>query len=263
MSMPPPRPRLPLGYLFLSVLITLAVPLGCLQQAPAPSVERSVAVLVALLRDKNPETRRTSAESLGKIGDRSAASSILPLLTDPVSLVRAAAAQSLGRMAMQDDEAVIAGLARSLGDPDDKVRQAAALAIGEIEPSPRQLAPVAGLLKASDVQLRRAAVRALLSLDTAEVVEWLLPLLNDPDAEVRQGAVAAIGLSGDARAVAALQKRLLQDPSASVRAEAVYHLGELSGHDTRTLLRAAVEKETDAGVRRWIEAELTRSSAND
>jgi HEAT repeat protein len=261
--MPPLGPHVRLLFLSLSVLIPFAAPHGCLQEAPVPSADRSIAVVVALLQDENPEIRRTSAESLGKIGDRSAVSSVLPLLTDPVSEVRAAAAQSLGRMAMPNDETVIAGLSRSLGDSDDRVRQAATLAIGEIEPSPHQLPMVAGLLRSSDVQLRRAAVHTLLSLDTGQVVDWLLPLLDDPDAEVRQGAVAGIGLSGDARAVAALRKRLLHDASPAVRTQAAYHLGELSGQDTRTLLRTAVEKETDPGVRRWIEAELKALRAND
>ena len=236
---------------------------GCLQEAPAPSVERGVAVLVALLQDTNIDVRRTAAESLGKVGDRSALPALLMLLTDHEPVVRATTAQALGRVATPDDAAVIGALARSIGDPDDRVRQAGALAISEIEPSPRQLGSMVDLLRASDVQIRRAAVRALMSLDTGQVVEWLLPLLDDPDAEVRQGTVAALGLSGDARAVAALGKRLVRDSSPAVRTEAAYHLGELSGQDTRALLRVAVEKEADRGVRRWIEAELKALRAND
>jgi len=251
------------SFLSLSILIPCAAQLGCLQDANAPSVERSLAVLLALLHDEHPDVRRTAAESLGKIGDRSALPAVLLLLTDTVPAVRAAAAQALGRMATPDDEAVIAGLARSLADLDNRVRQSAALAIDEIEPSPRQLTPVNVLLRASDVQVRRAAVRALMSLDTEQVIEWLLPLLDDPDAEVRQGAVSALGLSGDARVTSALRKRLVHDSSPAVRAEAAYHLGELSGHDTRPLLRMALEKETDHGVRRWIEAELKALRVND
>ena len=256
MSMPPAGQHIRLRSLSLSLLMCFAPLSGCLQDAKAPSVERGVALLIGLLEDTHPDIRRTSVESLGKIGDRSAAPAVLARLTDPVSPVRAAAAQALGRLASREDQAVIDGLARALRDPEDSVRQAAALAIGEIEPSPRQLSTVAELLRASDVKLRRAAVRALLSLDTAQVVDWFLPLLDDPDAEVRQGAVAALGLSGDGRAVRALGQRLMHDPSAAVRAEAAYHLGELNGQDRVTLLRTAAERETDPGVRRWIEAEL-------
>ena len=249
--------------LLVFLLIGSVVPFGCLQEAPTPSVEGGVAVLLALLQDKNPEIRRTAVESLGKIGDPSALPAVLPLLSDPVASVRAASAQALGRMATPAHDSVIAGLAHALRDTDDRVREAAALAIADIEPSSRQLAPVRDLLRASDVEVRRSAVRGLVSLDMGKGIDWLLPLVDDPDAEVRQGAVAALGFSGDVRAGFALGKRLVQDPSPGVRAEAAYHLGKLNGQNAYALLRAAVEKETDPGVRRWIEAELKALRVND
>jgi HEAT repeat protein len=248
---------------FLLLIVISAVQSGCLQEAPTPSVERGIAVLIALLQDESPEVRTTAAESMGKIGDRTALPAVLPLLHDPMPVVRATTAQALGRMASSADEAVIMELSRALEDPADTVRQAAALAIGDIEPSPRQLSTVADLLRSSDAHVRRAAVHALLALDTSQIASWLLPALDDPDAEVRQGAVAALGLSGDKRAEMALLKRLSQDPAPAVRAEAAYHLGELNGRDTATVLRAAVKKEPDPGVRRWMEAELKALRAND
>jgi len=220
-------------------------------------------LLVTLLQDENPEVRRTAAESLGKIGDRSPIPALLPVLIDAVPAVRAAAAQALGRIAGPADEDVIDGLARALQDPSDTVRQAAALALGDVEPSPGQLAFTSELLRASDVGVRRAAVRALLTLDTAQSADRLLPLLDDPDAEVRQSAVGALGFSGDARAGAALGVRLAKDPSPAVRAEAAYHLGKLNGPQIRSMLQAAAEKEADRGVRRWIEAELRALRGND
>jgi HEAT repeat protein len=246
-----------------SLVIGFALQLGCLQEAPAPSVERSIAVLMALLRDETPELRRTAAESLGKIGDRSAASALLPLLTDPTPSVRAAAAQALGRMADSRDDAVITALIQRLEDSSDRVKQVAALAIGEIEASASQLGPVADLLRAPDVEVRRAAVRALLLVETRPFTEALLPLLNDQDVEVRQGAVAALSLSGDQRAAAAVARRLAEDPSPAVRTEAAYHLGHLSGPAIRARLHAVLGKESDAGVRRWIEADVRGLRVND
>jgi HEAT repeat protein len=236
---------------------------GCLQEAPAPSIERGVAVLIVLLQDDNPDIRRTAAESLGKIGDRSAIPMTLPLLTDPLPAIRAAAAKALGRMAAPADDDVIAGLVHALQDSSDLVKQAAALAIGDIEPPAIRLASVADLLRSSDAQVRRAAVRALLLLDTGQIAGWLLPVLDDSDADIRQAAVAALGASGDPRVATALATRLAQDPSAGVRAEAAYHLGESSGQQLRTVLQTAMQKEADRGVRRWIEAELRALRAND
>jgi hypothetical protein len=45
--------------------------------------------------------------------------------------------------------------------------------------------------------------------------------------------------------------------------EAAYHLGELNGQDTRTVLQTAIVKESHGGVRRWIEEELRGLRAND
>jgi HEAT repeat protein len=251
---------LPSYAMSLALLIGCAVQSGCFQGTPAPSVERGIAVLIPLLHDRSPEVRRTAAESLGKIGDPSTATALVPLLTDPTPSVRTAAAQALGRIADPTDEAVITALIRALQDSSNRVKQVAALAIAEIEPSARQLRAVADLLRAPDVQVRRAAVRALLVVDTGPFVEALLPMMDDPDAEGRQGAVAALSLSGDPRAAAALEKRLAQDPSPAVRAEAAYHLGQLSGGGILARLQA---KESDPDVRRWIEAELRGLRVND
>jgi len=89
----------------LSLLIGCGMQWGCFQEAPAPSVERGIAVLIPLLRDDTPELRRTAAESLGKIGDRSAVPALLPVLTDPTPSVRAAAAQALSSNAWRLVEA--------------------------------------------------------------------------------------------------------------------------------------------------------------
>ena len=251
--------RSPLS-LFVLFCLTLV---GCLQEAPGPFPGQSKALLTALLKDINPEMRRTAVESLGKIGDRTAVPSVLPLLTDPIPLVRAAAAQALGRMATPADEAAVAGLTEALRDPADNVRQAAAMAIGDIEPSPRQLAVITTLAQGTDVRVRRIAVQALQSLDTSPVASALLPLADDPDAEVRQGTVACLGNSDDVRAGRVLKQRLAQDPSPAVRAQAAYHLGEVRGIDARSVLEAAAAKELDSGVRRWIEAELRSLRGSD
>ena len=237
--------------------------IGCLQEAPTPSAERTAALLISLLHDESFEVRRTAAESLGKIGDQSAVAALLPVLTDPVPAVRAAAAQALGRMSAASDEAVVAGLSRSLEDPADAVKQSAAMAIGEIEPLSRLLKPVVNLVHASDVHVRRAAIRALLEVDTSLWTPLLLPALEDPDTEVRQGTVAVLGASGNSQVRTEIQRRFLRDQSPAVRVEAAYHMAELGGTETRSVLQGAFEKDPDRGVRRWIEAELNSLRGSD
>ena len=237
--------------------------IGCLQEAPAPSAERTVVLLLSLLQDESSEVRQTAAESLGKIGYQPAVAAVLPLLTDPTPAVRVAAAKALGRMAPASNDTVLIALSRSLEDPDEGVKQAAAMAIGEIEPLSRQLKPVVDLVRAPNVHVRRAAIHALLQVDTTLWTPLLLRALEDPDAEVRQTVVAVLGGSGNPQAGAAIRNRIARDSSPGVRAEAAYHMEELGGSETRSVLQEAFKKDPDRGVKRWIEAELNSLRGSD
>jgi len=125
------------------------------------------------------------------------------------------------------------------------------VAIGEIEPGSRSLQPVVGLLRSSDAAIRKAAVWALLQVDSSELVPALVAAGRDSDAEVRQGIVAAVGEWGGAAASPWIRERLVQDPSPGVRAEAAYRLGMLSDPDTKAALNTTIAKDPDSGVRRW------------
>ena len=237
-----------IGYAVVLSVLCLA---GCVQDSPPSSKERAVSLLLELLRDEGPEIRRTAAESLGKIGDPRAIDSILPLIHDPAAVVREASVLAMGRMKPLATDGVVALLTQALEDPVESVRQAGGVAIGEIEPGSRLLEPVLGLLRSSDVTIRRAAVRALLQVDSSHLVPGLVEAGHDSDAEVRQGIVAAVGEWGGGPVSPWLSERLAQDPSPGVRAEAAYRLGMLSDLSTRAALDTAVAKDADSGVRRW------------
>ncbi len=234
-----------------AILLSVPCLAGCVQDSPPSSQERTVSLLLELLRDETPETRRTAAESLGKIGDPRAVASILPLKHDPVAMVREASVVAVGRLKPTATEGVVDLLALALEDPDESVRQAAGVAIGEVETDPRLLQPVVGLLRSSDPMIKRAAVRALLQIDSSRSVPALIAAGRDADAEVRQGIVAALGEWGGVTASPWIRTRLAEDPSPGVRAEAAYRLGLLADSEARVSLNSAVEKDPDSGVRRW------------
>jgi HEAT repeat protein len=207
--------------------------------------------LLESLRDESPDVRRTAAESLGKIGDPRAVDSILPLMHDPAAMVREASILAMGRLKPPATEGVVVLLTQALEDPVESVRQAAVVAIGEIEPGSRLLQPVIGLLRSPDVTVRRAAVQALLQVDSSQSVPALVAAGRDSDAEVRQGIVAAVGEWGGSAVSPWLRERLAHDLSPGVRAEAAYRLGMLSDSDTRAALNTTIAKDPDSGVRRW------------
>jgi len=240
-----------------SPLIVCAVALatlcfaGCAQDSPPSSRERTVSLLLDLLRDESPEMRRMAVESLGKIGDQRAVDSILPLNHDPAAIVREASVLAMGRLKPTVTDEVIVLLTQALKDPVESVRQAAVVAIGESEPGSRLQQPVVGLLRLSDAMIRRAAVRALLQVDSSQSVPALIAAGGDPDAEVRQGIVAAVGEWGGVAVSPWIRERLAEDPSSGVRAEAAYRLGILSDPEARAALNRTVAKDPDSGVRRW------------
>ena len=234
-----------------SVVLSVLCLAGCVQDSPPSSRERTVSLLLEMLRDEGPGMRWTAAECLGKIGDPRATDSILPLIHDPAAVVREASVLAMGRLKPIATDGVVALLTQALEDPVESVRQAAVVAIGEIEPGSRLLEPVLGLLRSSDVTIRKAAVRALLQVDATQLVSALVAAGRDTDAEVRQGIVAAVGEWGGAAVSPWLRERLAQDPSPGVRTEAAYRLGMLSDLDTRAALETAVAKDADSGVRRW------------
>jgi HEAT repeat protein len=246
---------------FLIILITSVA--GCLQEASAPSAERTSALLISLLRDESSEIRRTAAESLGKIGDPAAALFILPLVTDLAPAVRAAAVQALGRFSSGSIQGVLDALTLALEDSDESVKRAASLAIGEIEPASDQLGSVLSLVNARDVGVRRAAVRVLMQVDAGRWLSALVPAVHDSDSEVRQGVVAVLGESGELAVVAELRKRLVEDSSPAVRAEAAYQLGKLGGSEARAVLELASREDSALGVRRWAEAQLRSLRVSD
>jgi len=166
-------------------------------------------------------------------------------------MVREASVTAMGRLKPIATDGVVALLTQALEDPVESVRQAAVVAIGEIEPGPQLLQPVVGLLRSSDATIRRAAVRALLQVDSSQSVPALIAAGRDSDAEVRQGIVAAVGEWGGAMAFSWIRGRLVEDPSPGVRSEAAYRLGLLSDPEAKAALNTTIAKDPDSGVRRW------------
>lgn len=208
-------------------------------------------MLITLLGDPGASIRLTVAEALGKIGDRQAEPFLLRALHDSDPTVREAAARSLGRLSAVSAEAGVE-LVALLRDPDTSVRHAAAQSLGEGELPPAVASALASLLTNPDPLVRQAAAHALLLIDARGAFAALSKGTTDVDPSVRQWTVAALGESGDARAVPILLDRLRHDSTAGVRAEAAYRLRFMGDSAVVAELETIVQRESNLDVTRWM-----------
>src|SRR5438445_12820823 len=251
---------IPAAFCLFRALLLISLSLaGCVVSTDyaAPTPEEALPHLRAVLKDPNPELRRTAAQSLGKIARKEAVPALMEALCDPDAGVRRHAAWALG---MIGEDAV--GLDRSplaslLFDPDPGVREAAAMAIGLTGDTQAGIELLLERLQepATPADVKRLAAAALGGMEARTAVPVLTKLLADRDPRVRRWAVAALGEIADQETVAPLSKVLATDPDPGVRVEAAFRLGKFGGEAARPALAAAL-KDANADSPRLAEAAL-------
>lgn len=178
----------------------------------------------ALLRDLaqgDPDTRMDAAELLAASGDRRALAALVRALHDPDPDVRATICEALGGMA---DARAVAPLVSLLRDPDDEVRGEAFSALIRIgQDRAGSLPDYTG----EDPRSPSLALTQIVWPADLEAVKLLHEALEDPDPEVRIGAVYALGRMGVAGAFDAVWGLLTVDPDAEVRTAAAFAMGDL------------------------------------
>ena len=181
-----------------------------------------VLALIARVRDEDADVRAAAAQSLGKLEDPRAVPALVGALSDGEAKVRAAAAEALGKFA---DPRAVKGLTRLLGDSEIDVRKAALDALTEYE-SGVPASAITPLLADPDADLRHSAAHALGQLHDPTVGAALAPLVRDPSPDVRQAAIASIADLHDVAHAAAIVPAL-NDANADVRQQALASLADL------------------------------------
>jgi HEAT repeat protein len=232
----------------LCVLLLLG---GCYGNTAATDPNAAATKLTALLEDQDPQVRLTAAQALGKIAAPDSVPALLRSMDDADPDVRAMSAWALGRFGEDALDEAGFELAKRLDDPSPAVKEAAAQALGAVGGTQTIVGILTERLISADVETRRASVQALTWLDSGSAYHALIKALNDPDARVRQGAVAALGEIVDMRSLPAIRDRLLKDPDAGVRGEAAYRLGKFGDRTIVAALRTAATRDPEAAVRRW------------
>lgn len=146
-------------------------------------------------------------------------------------------------------------LLKALGDPDDKVRVAAARALGQ-GGSQKAVRAMTDWLSDPDPKLKVEAARALGEIGGADAASALTRSLGDPEAAVRTQTVKAlgnIGRKGNPNVVIALIPRL-EDDKSEVRLATILQLEELEDRRAVIPLVARFSDGTPAVRRAAVQA---------
>jgi HEAT repeat protein/beta-lactamase regulating signal transducer with metallopeptidase domain len=194
---------------------------------PTPSHDSTVTKPATEWRAVTPvahEVKQSARSESPANADTAVVFALIGRLKDEDAEVRAAAAESLGKL---EDSRAVPGLIGALSDREAKVRAAAAQSLAKFS-DPRALGPLSALLADQEMEVRKEALDALTEYETGVPVAAIIRLLSDPDADLRHDAAHAIGHFGDRSAGAALAP-LVKDPSPDVRQAAIESIADL--HD--------------------------------
>jgi len=246
--------------------------------------EAAVAPLLGTLRDAEPTVRANAAWALGRIEHGSALQPLTRAMSDASATVRAAAVVAVGQL---DSVSSVPALSRILRtDAEASVRRLAAWALGELgsrdgisalagalrddrEPRVREMSAWAlgeiggrsadgslhdALRRDADETVRETAAWALGEIgDRGSADVLAAAAADDRSSRVRGTAAWAIGNVAERSGSApGALLRVLQDESADTRLKAAWALGEVRDPSAAGQIEAALNRETDAHVRRAL-----------
>ena len=235
---------------------------GCVIESPPESAETVTERLIPLLTDTQPDTRRTAALSLGKIGDPQGIPALVLALSDPDDQVRQSSAWALGTMGDSLSDESLVALVQHLTDPSDSVKQAVVLALGRTAVQKELIQVLTEAYAISTIDTQRTIIQSLAHFEFPFSYSVYLQALESPDSLTRQSAIAGLGELGDPRGLPFLRTHLLQDPSVGVRSEAAYRLGKLGTTEDMPALKQAMETDPTPNVHFWASWALVQIGQN-
>src|SRR5580698_5353475 len=142
-------------------------------------------------------------------------------LASPSAKLKLVAIETIEQLELQP---LADAVANAMGDGDDRVAAAAAIAVLHAYPQAPQVADA--MLKSENPEARRIVIAGLARKVGSIADSEIENAANDPDPRVRRVALAALGRLGDKNAVALLAKHL-GDADDDARAAAVSSLAQI------------------------------------
>ena len=181
-------------------------------------------------------------EALGKTGDRRVIPTLLALVREGDAWLRSRTAEALARLRAEEAFSPLLELFLEGGEEADLRAYLCALLSIDSDAVRRE---VPGLLTHDDVRVRRVVTEVLGPSELEEAL--LLPLLQDPDGEVRRNAVSLLAECSPGARDALLVA--LTDEEAAVRRAAVRAIAQLGSEGNLSSLESAYQEESDPLVR--------------
>ena len=179
----------------LFLILFTATTFGCQPGVTQNDPLTLTTTLVEQLQDPSPDIRRTAALSIGKIGHPTGTQGLVQALSDPDRFVREYSAWALGQIGEEINTDAALALVSTLEDKHPNVKKTAAKALGNVGLRKPMIPLLIKGLRGGETQSRRAVVDALMHLEGKLTYSTLITALDDLDPEVRQSAIAALGLS--------------------------------------------------------------------
>ncbi len=189
-----------------------------------PVLDKEMPQVMVLLRDPDVRIRRSTAEALEVLEEKSepAMAGLILALQDPDRFVRWTSAKTLGFTPHKKAGPAIMPLAKLLSDPDLNLRIAAAASLEALGPVASEAVPaLAQAIRSGDVEARLAAMYALMRIGpeaSKAAIPALIQCLDDREPRIVKTACEVIEEIGPpaAAALPAL-RRLIGHDDAEVR----------------------------------------------
>jgi HEAT repeat protein len=206
---------------------------------------------------RTDRSRRELLERLASGGEEQRIDSLVricALLRDEPDAIEAPVIASIGATLQRDPSPVVRALAA-------RALEVCAGNLGAGKGDEASAALLAALGKERELAVLKAIIYALARYPQPQVTSTLIPYLKNKRSELRAAvayALAEIGDSASAQALAELLRRGAKDEDAFARSQAARGLGRVGGHDSIDLLTNALSNDRSQEVRREAALALGR-----